>query len=393
MSETTNLEANPNGTPRPAGQLVRAAFDLFRRYPLLFPVLAAAVVIPYQLVVLAATGAGPLQSSRAFSVTILLTFVQWVLISPLISALHVHAVAEVRDGRVPRIPSVARRGMSVLPVVVAAAIMSALGIALGFVLLLVPGFYLALRWYVVAQAAAIEHEGWTAALRSSHKLTVGHYGHIVIFAIYVNLIVFVPTFVLGLIFGHSTTTPASFFIGLVALVFTYSFSALAAALLYYDLRARREAWVEIAQAITGGDPTQASSPWDPRAYSDQDRPKGWYVDPSSPDRMLYWGEGEQPGWGASTRTPRKIRRAWSGEGPSESPMTSNPTLEARDLPPVSSWDPRKYSDSERPKGWYIDPSSPGRMHYWGAGGTPGWTGTTRTPRKIGRAWKKEHEDG
>jgi hypothetical protein len=317
MPETAaDLEIDPFATPRSAWQLVKAAFGMYRRYPLLFFVLATGVIVPYQVIVLVATGAGPLaQASLGISVGLPLTLIDWVLIGPLISALHVHAVAEVRDGRDPRLAPIARQGLSVLPVVVAASIISGLGIALGFLMLIVPGFFLMLRWYVVAQTAAIEHEGWLPALRRSRQLTEGRYGHIFVFAVCVGLITFVPTFPLGLAFGHNSTTVVSFLVGLVARVFTYSFSALAAALLFYDLRVRRKSWVVPSPA---GDPTSVATDasrvggsWDPRMYADRDRPHGWYVDPSSPGRMLYWGEGEPPAWGASTRTPRKIKRAWT----------------------------------------------------------------------------------
>jgi hypothetical protein len=49
---------------------------------------------------------------------------------------------------------------------------------------------------------------------------------------------------------------------------------------------------------------------DPRKYSDEERPKGWYINPKSPGQMSYWGAGDPPGWGATTRTPRKIRKSW-----------------------------------------------------------------------------------
>ncbi|HEV7483689.1 MAG TPA: hypothetical protein VGO13_11395 [Solirubrobacterales bacterium] len=111
------------------------------------------MVVPYQLIVLALTGAGPLaQSSLSLGVGSLLTLIEMALVTPLISALHVHAVAEVRNGRVPRLASVAREGLRVLPVVAAASIASALGIGIGFLLLIVPGVILFFRWVVVAQA-------------------------------------------------------------------------------------------------------------------------------------------------------------------------------------------------------------------------------------------------
>jgi len=298
--------------------LVAGAFELYRRYPLLFLVLAAGVVVPYQSIVLVATDAGPFsRGTLSTGASLLLLLVEWVLIGPLISALHVHAVAEAREGRDPQLAAVARQGLLVLPVVVAASIISGLGIGIGFLAFVVPGVVLMLRWFVVAQTAAIEHEGWLPALRRSAQLTDGHYGHIFIFAIYIGLITEIPVLLAGLGFGGDSTTAVSFLVGLLVLVLTRSFSALATAVLYFDLRSRREA----ARAPgLSGDPAQAGSgapetshSLDPRRYSDEDRPKGWYINPQAPGHMSYWGAGDPPGWGGTTRTPRKVRQDWEAK--------------------------------------------------------------------------------
>lgn len=310
--------------PRSAHQLVRAALVLYRRYPLLFLVLAAGVIVPYEVIVLALTGAGPFaHGSLSFAVSSLLTLSGLALIGPLVSALHVHAVSEALEEREPQLASVARRGLQVLPVVAAAEIIAWLGIALGFLAFVVPGAILLLRWYVVAQAAAIEHEGWLPALRRSRQLTAGHYRHLITFAIYVALITSVPTLLVGFAFGHETTTVASFLVGVGLQVVTWSLSALAAALMYFDLRARFASVSalgdEAPAARVGGSPRPSGRGWDPRSHSDQDRPKGWYVDPKSPDRMRYWRTGEPPGWEGSTGTPRKVRREWQDGFPDDGP--------------------------------------------------------------------------
>ena len=308
--------------PRSAHRLVRAAFALYRRYPLLFLALAVGVIVPYEVIVLAVTGAGPFaHGSLNFGVSSLLTLIELALIGPLVSALHVHAVSDVSEGQKPRLASVARRGLRVLPVVAAAAIIAWLGILLGFLAFVVPGIILSLRWYVVAQAAAIEHEGWLPALRRSRQLTAGHYRHLVVFAIYVTLITSVPTLLVGFAFGHETTTVASFSVGVALQVVTWSISALAAALMYFDLRVRMVSTAAQGDsgpaAHVGGDPRRIDHSWDPRSYSDQDRPKGWYIDPDSPDQMRYWGDGDPPAWQGTTRTPRKVRREWQKELPSD----------------------------------------------------------------------------
>jgi hypothetical protein len=224
--------------PRPAHRLVVAAFSLYRRYPALFFILAATVVLPYWAIILAATQVGPLTSGSLRPATaLLLELLDWSLVTPLISGLHVHAVAEALQGRDPHLPAIARKGLRVLPVVAAASIVSSLGIVVGFFALIVPGIFLMLRWAVVAQAAAIEHEGWLPALQRSHRLTDGHYRHVFVFLLLVTAIVVVPTVLGGLAFGDETTA-ASVLVGLPVEILTLSFSALATALLYFDLRAR-----------------------------------------------------------------------------------------------------------------------------------------------------------
>jgi hypothetical protein len=96
--------------PRQPTALIGATFRLYGRFPLLFALLAAGVIVPYDLMVLAATGQGPYTTSDAsISVQIVLTAIPWIAIGPLVSALHVHAVSDLRDGSEPEIADVALR--------------------------------------------------------------------------------------------------------------------------------------------------------------------------------------------------------------------------------------------------------------------------------------------
>jgi hypothetical protein len=51
--------------PRSAPRLLVRTFELYRRYPLLFLVLAARVIVPYELIALAATGTGSFSRADA----------------------------------------------------------------------------------------------------------------------------------------------------------------------------------------------------------------------------------------------------------------------------------------------------------------------------------------
>lgn len=292
------------------------AFELYRRFPLLFLVLAAGVIVPYQAIVLAFTGTGPFgHGSLDVQATLFLSLADFALIDPLVSALHVHAVKDVREGDEPRLGSIARRGLRVVPVVAAATIVSFLGVVLGLAAFVVPGIYLLFRWIVVAQAAAIEGQGWLPALRRSGELVEGNYGHVFLVFVSIFLITSVPGYLIGLGLDSESTDAISFLIGVVFTVFATSFGALVTALLYYDLRLRQQ---HAAAPRLAEDAAPPSHSMDPRTYTSEDRPKGWYVDPRNPGRMRYWDAGDPPDWSVrTTRTPRKVRRAWKEAGRGE----------------------------------------------------------------------------
>jgi hypothetical protein len=236
------------GRERSVGEILSATLAIYWRYPFLFAVLALAVVAPYELARLAVTGYGPLASGggRDAGASGLFDLLDLSLVGPLISALHIHAVVEIGDGRRPRLGSVAMKGLRVLPIVVAAEIVANILIGIGFLAFVVPGLLLAVRWSVVAQTAAVDHEGWLPALRRSGRLAAGNYGHI--FGLLV--VVWVATIAIGVAAGMSfrLTGSGPFFIshgtsvgwvlvGIAVHTVIASFMALTLAILYFDLRA------------------------------------------------------------------------------------------------------------------------------------------------------------
>jgi hypothetical protein len=95
-----------------------------------------------------------------------------------------------------------------------------------------------------------------------------------------------------------------------------SFTALATALLYFDLTARSRtkagsAAHEKAPPDPEWDVPPTGHPLDPNSWSDEDRPPGWYVDPNSPWVMRYWAADGTPTWSKrSTKTPRDVLAKW-----------------------------------------------------------------------------------
>jgi hypothetical protein len=165
-------------------------------------------------------------------------------------------VEEVEEGRKPQLGPVARRGLTVLPVVAAAVIMSWLAFFGGLLLLILPGIYVFFRLSVTAQAAAIERQGWLAALKRSWALAEGNLLHVAFFIISVGVITALPGLLIDRVIADKTTV-VSFIGGVAVQVVVISFDALATAVLYYDLRARRLA---VAAEFLDSRPSTAERP-------------------------------------------------------------------------------------------------------------------------------------
>jgi hypothetical protein len=321
MDEQTKVEVDRE---RSAPALIGAAFDLYRRYSWLFLVLAAVVVVPYSLISLVSYPGGPLHGLARGLVDLALQIGEFALVIPLVSVLHLYAVEDLRAGREPAVGAVARRGIASLRVVSLPVLLSWLGIFAGFIALIVPGVILAIRWAVVAQTAALEATGWRNALDRSAGLTERQRGHVFGFFVLLWLITAVPTAIHIVVFG-AVTTVGSVVVGTAFDVVVSSFTALATALLYYNLKAR----FRLGPVPAGPDgmparhlePRSSSGrtipptghPLDPASWSDEDRPRGWYVDPEDPSRMRYWVADGAGVWSKRTaKTPKATLEEWEG---------------------------------------------------------------------------------
>src|SRR4051794_25225460 len=99
--------------PRSIPELIGASLDLYFRVPILFLLLAAIVVVPWELIVLLVTGAGPFAlGHQGFITSNLVTLFDSFLVTPAVSAFHVHAVREVGEGRRPRLVPTLRQSLA-----------------------------------------------------------------------------------------------------------------------------------------------------------------------------------------------------------------------------------------------------------------------------------------
>lgn len=224
---------------RSISQLLGTTAKLCRTYPWLFFALAALAIVPWNLIELAITGHGPFSRTRhePFLERQSLEVVSLLIVSPLISAMHAHAVLVIGKGVRPRFDAVVASGMRVLPVVGLAEVVIGVATEIGLLLLLVPGVIILVRFFVTGPSAAIEQRGVRAAWRTSWELSRGNGWHIlgVVFAI------LGPAVVIDLA-ARSVGGPETSFLALVLGIgvetLIASLVALTATLLYFDLTAR-----------------------------------------------------------------------------------------------------------------------------------------------------------
>jgi hypothetical protein len=237
--------------PRRIGELLRAAFQLYRRHWRTLMAIAAVVVVPLTLL---QYGIGhwfrtngqqlqdPTEASTSFwavaSASLLAALVGLLLYQVLTGAITRNIAAEVA-GQDLGLEQSYRFGFARLGPILVVSILVGLATLLGLIMLVIPGIYIGVRLAVSIQALVVEDKRGTEAMRRSWDLVGGHWWHAALTMLVAGLITGVVNAVITAPFG----TGAWFLQGVAAAVattVTLPYGALVGVLLYLDLRARKE---------------------------------------------------------------------------------------------------------------------------------------------------------
>lgn len=165
-----------------------------------------------------------------------------VIAGTLYQGMVVGLVRDVQDGR--RDSSVGELIEATWPVVfplIGAGILAGIGIAVGFLLLLVPGLILLTIWSVIAPVIVVERSGAVDAFGRSRALVKGHGWQVFGVIVVVFLISAAASVVLGLIGAAvSDTFVVQVLFNLIASTLTAPIAALAASTIYFGLLALDE---------------------------------------------------------------------------------------------------------------------------------------------------------
>lgn len=147
------------GRPRDVGELFRDSVVLYARHFGLLLLIAAAVIAPVQLVV---SGIGLEELTSAYredgslARTGIPAAVSFLVATPLITAATISALGSLANGERPAAGRSLQEALDVFTPLFAAVVLAAAGIALGLLAFVIPGVYLAVRWYFVTQTVMID---------------------------------------------------------------------------------------------------------------------------------------------------------------------------------------------------------------------------------------------
>jgi hypothetical protein len=160
-------------------------------------------------------------------------------VGTLYQGMVVELVRDVQDGR--RDSSVGdlfRSALPVLGVLIGAGILAGIGIGIGFLLLIVPGLFLATIWAVIAPAIVIERRGVFEAFGRSRELVKGQGWPVLGTIVVAYLISFLASIVFAAIAAAiSGGVILAIVFSALASTITAPIAALVAAVLYFRLKA------------------------------------------------------------------------------------------------------------------------------------------------------------
>jgi len=145
-------------------------------------------------------------------------------------------VSDVQDGK--RDASAGQLLRAVTPVLgklILVGIVAGIGILIGFILIVIPGLILATLWSVAAPVVVLERPNGLRALGRSRELVRGNGWNA--FAVILLLVIFVGLLGSGIeLAADAAGTAVGLVVRVIVGILTAPISALAAAVLYFDLR-------------------------------------------------------------------------------------------------------------------------------------------------------------
>jgi hypothetical protein len=242
---------------RSLGDILSAAFEIYKNNAASLIGIVAVVVVPLQLVLHFLTGVAfaadketvtigtvtvTRYAARSFGTFLFLALIAAIITIVITAALQaaiIRAAAQTTVGDPVDVTESYRFGFAHFGSVFGASLLVGIVIAVGLILLIVPGIIFATMLAVTIPVLLIERKGITASMSRSWELAKGHFWHV----LGTILVAAIITGFIGSLIGRigGTNWFAGWIFGSIGQIITAPFSAMVTVLLYLDLRTRSEA--------------------------------------------------------------------------------------------------------------------------------------------------------
>jgi hypothetical protein len=226
------------------GGLLSRTVGLFRAHLWMFVAIAGGVVAVVDLIL--GVGLGELTSgyrSESSSSAGLITLAASAFVTtPLITAMLAQAVVDIVAGEQPSAGRAVQRGLDLFAPILIVILLYLAAVLAGFFAFVLPGVYIAVSWYFVAQAVVVDDRRGFAALARSAELVRGNWWRAVGAGLAFNLIVAIPSSIVTVAFdaaARAADAEGILVLGdIVYQAFALPFVAVGATLFYLQLRDR-----------------------------------------------------------------------------------------------------------------------------------------------------------
>ena len=225
------------------GELLRASFDLYRRNARL--VLGVTVPVVAVVTGLTAVGLGEFSAHFKPAPPVRDTYVNLaanqLVTVPLISAILARLVLLIRRGESVNATDLVANALEVFPAVLLVIVAWLAVSVLGFVSLILPGFYIFVSWYFVVQAVVIDDDRGLAPITRSAALVRGHWWQSAIVGITFQVVALAPQIAVVYAFAPLASSANSYAVVVLAAalasIAALPFLAIGSTLYYLQLRA------------------------------------------------------------------------------------------------------------------------------------------------------------
>lgn len=223
------------------GEILDTSFAILRNHFMLLVGASAIMYVPLYVVSGLVTPTDPKQAAEVsvlYVVSMLLTFVYFSVLWPVVTASLAYAVSELYRGNDVTIGAALGRGWKLMLPLSGTAILAWTLTIFGFILLIVPGMFLVVMWMLWTSVAVLENTFGYKALKRSAELTRGYrwraVGLLFVMGIVSAVLSMAVAFSLGFI-----PVLGGFAQGIMQSV-SSSFAATMLVVMYFDLRCRKE---------------------------------------------------------------------------------------------------------------------------------------------------------